>query len=114
MIQARTIFAVQHGDWRRSVAALLGRFLPKLRAARKGGLFSWCAPYAGAVASTIPKQRAACGAKVVVKHVRVEGCVYSDAFSAAGSLIIACSIAEPLSRAGTTRAGAEVRQQPHR
>ncbi len=26
-------FAVQHGDWRRGVAALLGRFLPKLRAA---------------------------------------------------------------------------------
>jgi hypothetical protein len=34
-------FAVQHGDWRRSVAALLGRFLPKLRATRKGGLFSF-------------------------------------------------------------------------
>ncbi len=31
---------MQHGDWRRSVAALLGRFLPKLRATRKGGLFS--------------------------------------------------------------------------
>ena len=25
--------------WRRPIAALLGRFLPKLRAARKGGLF---------------------------------------------------------------------------
>jgi len=34
-------FAVQHGDWRRGAAALLGRFLPKLRAARKSGLFSW-------------------------------------------------------------------------
>jgi hypothetical protein len=32
--------AVQHGDWRRRVAALLGRFLPKLRAAGNSGLFS--------------------------------------------------------------------------
>jgi hypothetical protein len=32
--------AVQHGDWRCRVAALLGRFLPKLRAAGNSGLFS--------------------------------------------------------------------------
>ncbi len=32
--------AVQHGNWRCGAAALLGCFLPKLRAARKGGLFS--------------------------------------------------------------------------
>ena len=32
---------MQHGDWRRWVAALLGRFLPKLRAAGNSGLFSW-------------------------------------------------------------------------
>jgi hypothetical protein len=39
--QANPIFAVRYGDWRRSIAALLGRFLPKLRAARESGLFSW-------------------------------------------------------------------------
>ena len=39
IVQAELTIAVQHGDWRRRVAALLGRFLPKLRAARKGGLF---------------------------------------------------------------------------
>jgi hypothetical protein len=33
--------ASQHSDWRRWVAALLGRFLPKLRAAGNSGLFSW-------------------------------------------------------------------------
>ena len=32
--------ALQHSDWRRCVAALLGRFLPKLRAAGNSGLFS--------------------------------------------------------------------------
>jgi hypothetical protein len=30
---------VQHNDWRRGAAALLGRFLPKLRAAGNSGLF---------------------------------------------------------------------------
>ena len=40
-----TLFlALQHGDWRRGVAALLGRFLPKLRAVGNSGLFSCLSP----------------------------------------------------------------------
>jgi hypothetical protein len=39
LVRCGGIIAVRYGDWRRPIAALLGRFLPKLRAARKGGLF---------------------------------------------------------------------------
>jgi hypothetical protein len=39
MFRRELYFALQHGDWRRYVAALLGRFLPKLRAAGNSGLF---------------------------------------------------------------------------
>ncbi len=33
LVRCNEIIAVRYGDWRRPIAALLGRFLPKLRAA---------------------------------------------------------------------------------